>query len=373
MDRWVLNLGLRYEQIQGADEAGRKLVDDADFAPRLGVTYDPGGDGETVLSLVWGRYFEPFLQQYLDTFGRVDPLSGFTEYERADRVGGLDCSGVDPADLTSPCWRPVDVVPFFPILVGQPNRGLERSSVEEWVAGYERQVTPEIGLSVHWVDRRWQDLWNGVERFFPETGEVRVEVINLPEAQRTYRALQLLLQKRFAQNWQLLASYTWSETEGNLFRADGLDSFGDFGDLIDLNRVNRLGPSPYDRPHQVGVYGTYRWPLGRNQLTLGTALRYRDGIPFHVERLEEAGVRFLTPRGSERLEGNFQWDLALTWDFRIAPQLEVEFKAEALNVTNEQEQLVVETLLNTGLAGLPRTVDDLQAPRSYRFTLGVRF
>lgn len=57
----------------------------------------------------------------------------------------------------------------------------------------------------------------------------------------------------------------------------------------------------------------------------------------------------------------------------MASQLEVELKAEVFNITNQQEQLVAETLVDTGLAGLPRTVDDLQAPRSYRFTLGVRF
>ena len=373
MDRWVWSLGLRWEELDGEDESGQRLVKDSDFAPRVGVTYDPNGDGGTVLSLVWGRYLEPFLQQYLDAFGRIDPLGGFTEYERQGMVGGIDCSLVDAALLDSPCWQPVDVVPFFPILIGLPNPELERSVVQEWVAGFERQVTPEIGLSLHWVDRRWHDLWNGVERFIPATGDSFVEVLNLPEAERSYRGFQLLLQKRFSDNWQLLASYTWSEVEGNLFRADGLGTFGDFGDLVDVNRVNRFGPAPYDRPHQLKIFGTRRWPLGRSQLTLGTALRYQDGVPFHFERLEDVGRRFLTPRGSDRLDGSFQWDLALTWDWRLASQLEVEIKGEVLNVTDEQDQLGVETLVDTGVASLARSIDDLQPPRTWRFTLGVRF
>ena len=372
-ERWVIDFGLRWEWVEGEDQDGRTLVDDEDIAPRVAVTYDPKGDGKTVLSFSWGRYLEPFLQQYLDTLNRPEPLSGYTEYDRLDFVGDLDCSTVDPSILDSPCWELFGVTPFFAILPADPSVVLERSVVTEWVVGYERQVTSELGLSLHWVDRKWDDLWNGVEDFDFDSGFGAIEVRNLDEAERTYRALQVLLQKRFANRWQLLASYTWSEAEGNFFRADGLGSFGDYASFIDTNVVNRLGPAPYDRPHQLGVFATVRWPMGRSQWTLGTALRYRDGLPFEVRRFEDFGIRFLTPRGSSRLDGNFQGDLALTWDLRMASQLELEIKAEVFNLTDEQEVLAVESLVDTRRPGLPRSVDDIQTPRTWRFTLGLRF
>ena len=372
-DRWVVSLGARWETVEGEDGDGQPIVDDSNIAPRVAVSFDPAGRGETVLSFAWGQYYEPFLQQYLDAYGLVEPLSGYTDYERLETANGIDCSLVDPAQIDSPCWFAFAQEPFVTLLAGSPNQRLERSRVEEWVVGFERQVTPEIGLSLHWVDRRWRDLWNGVETLSPQTGDVTVQVLNIPEAERSYRGLQVLLQKRFADNWQLLASYTWSETEGNLFRADGLDSFGDFGEFVNVNQVNRFGPAPYDRPHQLRVHGTRRWSWGRNQLTLGTVLQYRDGTPYQLEQFEFAGIRFLTPRGSERLPAALQWDLALTWDWRLASQLELELKTEVLNVTDEQEIQGVETLVDTGRAGLPRSVDDIQSPRAYRFTLGLRF
>lgn len=410
-DRWVVDLGVRYEQVEGEDSNGRPLVDDSDISPRVAVTYDPVGDGSTVLSFVWGRIHEPFLQSYLDGFGRAEPLTGFTEYfwddfdfdddgddgapgdpDGDDDDGGddgddgdlddpprPDCTVENPADVNSPCWVAVGADALRPLLFGLPNPDLERSSVEEWVFGYERQITPQTGFSVHYVDREWRDLWSGVERAVPgPSGEpddfdIFVAVENLPSAKRSYRAIELLLQKRFADNWQLLASYTWSEAEGNLFRADGLSTFADFNEFVDVNEVNRLGPAPYDRPHQLGLFGTYRIPFGRTQLTLGTALRYRDGAPFHRAQFEDAGLRFLEPRGSSRLDGVFQWDLAATVDVRLASQLELELKAEVFNITNDQEQLAAETLLDTGLEGLARSIDDFQLPRALRFTLGLRF
>lgn len=371
-ERWVVDLGMRWEAVEGEDQDGQILVEDEDIAPRLAVTYDPKGNGETVLSFAWGRYLEPFLQQFLDGFGRPEPLSGFTEYERRSQVGGIDCSRVDPSLLDSPCWQPVAAVPLFPILPTGPQRRLERSRVNEWVIGYERQVTRELGLSLHWVEREWSDLWNAVARL-DAIGDPVLEVRNLDEAERSYRALQVLLQKRFANRWQLLGSYTWSETEGNFFRSDGLGDLADFSQVVETNVVNRLGPAPYDRPHQFGLFTTIRFPRGRSQWTLGSALRYRDGVPWEVRRLEEAGVRFLEPRGARRLGGVFQWDLAATWDLRMASQLELELKAEVFNLSDEQQQLAAETLIDTGLVGLPRTVDDLQTPRTWRFTLGLRF
>ena len=377
LDRWLLSLGLRWESVEGRDEAGGRLVDDGDLAPRIALSWDPTGDGEVVLSATWGRFYEPFLQQYLDAYGRIDPLTGFTEYQRRDRIAGVDCGQVDPGDLASPCWQPIGFVPFIPLLIGEAAPRLERASIDELVVGFERQVTANTGVSLHLVDRRWRDLWDGVLTVVDDQGSGRerfaTEVVNLPEAERQYRAVQLLLQKRYADNWQLLVSYTWSEAEGNLFSADGLDTFADFRDFVDTNLVNRFGPAPYDRPHQLGLFGNYQIPFERLLLSFGSTLRYLDGVPYEVRRREEAGVRFLTPRGSERLKGNFQWDLAAGLDVRLASELELELKLEVFNLTDEQQQLAAESLLDGGLFGLPRTVKDLQRPRSYRFLLGLRF
>lgn len=372
-DRWLITLGLRWETVRAEGGGGGRLADDQDLSPRLGLTFDLDRRRKTLLSFSAGRYTEGFLHQFLDAYQRLEPLSGFTEYERRGMVGEVDCTTVDPADLESPCWAPTGVTPEAALLPAQPNPSVERARVDEWTLGLERELGVNSGFSLHWVDRRWGDLWSGVQQFLPEEDLIVVAARNLPEAERSYRSLQALFRKRLANRWQLLVSYTWSDAEGNFFTDDGLDSLADFGDLTDINRVNRRGPAPYDRPQQAGVFGSYHLPLGQAFLTLGSSLRYRDGAPFQLEALEEAGVRFLTPRGSERLSGNWQWDLAATLDIELGGRLELELRAEVRNLTDEQEVLGVETLRDTGQAGLPVSLENLQTPRTFGITLGLRF
>ncbi|MCP4662298.1 MAG: TonB-dependent receptor [bacterium] len=367
--RWLIRFGLRYEAVRGADDVQR-LVDDRDVAPRIALSFDPGGDGKVLLSAAWGRYYEPFLQKYIDLFDIPYPLSGYTEYYW--NYSSSDCGLGDTSDLRSPCWIPYDVVPPIPIQAASPSTPLERSAVDELVVGFERQLSANAGLSLHWIDRRWRDLWDDLFSVDAD-GNVVAVVTQLPQARRSYEALQLLFQRRYAKGWQLLASYTWSRAQGNLFQNDGLSTFADFADVTDLNFVNRYGPAPYDRPHQLGLFGSYQFPLERVRLTLASALRYRDGTPYQRETLEDAGIRFLTPRGSERLSGVFQWDVSCNLGFRLAQEFDFEIKTEIFNVTGENRQLGTETLADTGLYGYPRSLGDLQAPRSYRLTLGLRF
>lgn len=375
LGRWLLSFGARFESVRGDDEAGRRLVEDDAVDPRLGVKYDPKGDGKVLLSATYSRYQEPFLQAYLDDFLRAEPFSGFTEYEWG-AFRGLDCGGENPADLFSPCWIPTGGVPFFRVQSAEPNPELERAAVEELSLGFESQLTAHTALRLTWVDRRWEDLWDDSLRVVVADGELFAvaAVRNIPEAERRYRGLQLLVQKRFSRRWQLLGSYTWSETEGNLFRSNGRSTFDDFSDVSEVNVVNRFGPAPYDSSHQLKLFANVRVPLGWGDLSLGTAARYQDGTPYQPERLEELGLRFLARRGSLRLDDVFQWDLSAALDLPLAATaVELEVKLEAFNVTDEQTRIGVETEVGTGRFALPRSIADLQRPRWLRLTLGLRF
>ncbi|MEM9597256.1 MAG: TonB-dependent receptor, partial [Acidobacteriota bacterium] len=376
--RWLVSAGLRYERVDGEDQGGRPLVEDGSLSPRIAVKYDPVGDGQTLLSATWSRFVEPFPQRLLDNFGRAEPFSGYTEYV----WGGLNedaaefCAAQDPNDPTGPCWLPAEVVDFAPIMVAPPNLNLDRSAVEEWVVGFERQLTANTALRLAWVDRNWVDLWDDrltVDLQNPAGPQLVAVLENLPEAERSYRGIQLLVQKRYAERWQLLAAYTWSETEGNLFQAVGRSSFADFDDVTDLNRTNRLGLAPYDRTHQAKVFANYRQPLGWGDLSFGTSIRFEEGTPYQAEQAEDLGVLFATPRGSLQLEDVFQLDLSLQLDVPLVRGMELEAKLEAFNVTNGRAQVGVETDLGTGRFGQPRTLEDLQEPRAYRLLFGFQF
>ena len=71
-----------------------------------------------------------------------------------------------------------------------------------------------------------QPIWRGVATDQQAATLVGEEITH----RRVYRGV---LYRQRLDRWQLLASYTWSEAEGNLFRDDGLDDLGSFARVID--------------------------------------------------------------------------------------------------------------------------------------------
>lgn len=390
--RWYFNIGLRYEDLEAFDESNTTLVDQQTVSPRLAVTYDFAGNGRTIVSASIGRYYEPVLHQFVDLFERTLLFSGFTDY-----IFDFDnpaCTAAAAVDPQSECWIDPLINPLSPETVTSVDPDLDRSFVDEWIVGVEHQIGRNVGLSLHYVNREWDDLWDDVffvtEFVDGQPVDFDSEFRNLDLARREYQAVQLQVQRRYADRWQLLGSYTWSETEGNLFRNDGVSFFGDFTDITDAGISNRLGPAPYDREHQFKVFGNYRVPVSEQVwVSMGTALRYESGTPFerlhfltedelgreftNAEFLESFIPRFVTPRGSSSLGNIFQWDLSLAVDLPIWKALDLELKTEVFNVTDEQEQIGVDRVDNFDTFGQPRSIFDIQAPRSYRLTVGLRF
>ena len=261
------------------------------------------------------------------------------------------------------------------------------------------------------IHREWGDLWDDVFTVEPlldangafqttDTGAFLIQGVNssiqnLDQAERELRSVQLQLQKRYSNNWQFLGSYTWSESEGNLFENDAFDDFADFSDLTGINDprfqsllqqdlANRYGPSPYDREHQLKLFGLFRVPLGKHGLTVGSAFRFESGTPYATQADGIFTIaRFLTTRDANELPDLLQLDLSLGLDVRLAKGFDLEIKAEVFNVTDEQDQIGVDPFVaqaeldgqvtNPGNFGQPRTIFDLQRPRNFRLTLGLRF
>jgi Carboxypeptidase regulatory-like domain/TonB-dependent Receptor Plug Domain len=378
VERWLVSLGGRFESIRATDRDLGKLIDSGTLAPRVAVTFDASGDRKVLLVGTYGWYYEPFLHSYLDTFSNFQTLSGYTPYTW--NAGDRGCAGKDPRNLDSRCWVAGVPVPFAREQPAFPNDDLRRSWVDEATVGFERQLTASVGVSLYYIHRRWHDLWdNVIEGIFSPGGRLlgtTSQVVNLPQARRQLQSLQLLVQKRYSDHWQLLGSYARSRTEGNLFddSGTGTSSFADFRDVSDVNLVNRFGLAPYDRRDQLKVFSNYRWAWRGVDLSLGSAALYESGLPYQMEVLDPLGVRFLTPRGSLRLPDVFQLDLSLGSQFQLLrPGLEIEARAEVFNLTNQKQVLAVDSLIDNGRFGKPASILDLQAPRTYRVTLGLRF
>ena len=113
------------------------------------------------------------------------------------------------------------------------------------------------------------------------------------QLKRYYKAIELTAEKRFSNNWQILASYTLSRAEGNheaVFASQLFDHSGDTcnvpavthhdsngnlvvdapavsGDCASILANNRRGLLSYDATHLVKIFAAYTYPFSFMSLT----------------------------------------------------------------------------------------------------------
>jgi hypothetical protein len=226
-------------------------------------------------------------------------------------------------------------------------------------------------------------------------------------ARRYYRALEFSANKRFSNNYQFIASYTYSSLIGNyegLFRNDNGQSDPNITSLFDLVSLleNMYGRLPNDRPHQFKFDGSYRTPW---KLMISGSFRAQSGIPFNAliphflyGDNEGFGVRrgtAIVPNTSSLLNGNSgkesavgssrtpfttSLDLGVYYPIQLGENRQLRLQADWFNVFNSQRAIRLdETLqINSGAPGVPATANPFygtgtiyQFPSNLR--LGVKF
>jgi outer membrane receptor protein involved in Fe transport len=351
--RLAVEAGLRWERQTGKSDVGVSTVDASVLAPRLSSTYDLTGDGNTLVTGSYGRYYQGIIQDFSDEFAQVAQLTNYDNYvwngttfvfQNRVQVSGAGSGFV-------------------------PNLDLKPSHMDEFTVGFQRQFARTLGAGIRFISRDWGNLIDDV-RTFNADGTIRREVINYEAAERTYRGVQLTAEKRFSDNWNLQASYTYSRTRGNHF----LDTFTDLGDYLDAqcrttvdltvgsngiipcsevnNGANKYGAPTYDRPHNFKLGAAYVRPVGPVNLTFGAVTEALSKYRHQQERT----VNVLTPgtttnsgqtatyyydeRGADPVEGT-EWymDTSVEGTWRIYNTAQAGFRAEIFNITDRQEQL----------------------------------
>jgi hypothetical protein len=322
-DKWqitkkmTLNLGVRYEY----DDNSSNTKDG--FAPRLGVAYAP--NEKTVLRAGFGKFYEfPATSIISDLFaGRV--ISSVFTFDTGEDLSAT--RGVLPTLPTSLCLLATGsggVAQISPAcraeLVANQNRlaaggfinteprlygNRKLGFLYQLNAGVQREVLPGLGVTVDYVGSRGHDqtglidlneprlLANGtIGRPGPSVFDADgtripsqarganfrrvLEYVTSSAFNSDYDALEVSLDKRFANRWSGRASYTLSRS-----RDVAAASAGNFG--IVNKRVNddfnpRLdyGLATFDNRHAFTTGGN--WNAWRD-FGLGATFRYYSGNP----------------------------------------------------------------------------------------------
>ncbi len=418
---WSMNLGLRYEQTAAETQANVTTIDTDALVPRLGVSFDPQGDGKYKLDVSYSQYAGRFNQNQFASNTSVGNPSLLYGYYIGPAGQGVDFApGFDPANY----FFYYAAVPTANVFV---DRDMSSPVTTEWSASAGMELPRGGFLKMTYVNR---DVGNFVEDAIDTTtGTTVVELDgviagefnniryrNTDQPQRAYQAVTLQGSYRPTDSWTVAGSWSYQlENEGNyegeLANQPAVVSvFGDFPELYVANRNFPMGRFDDYQEHKVRLWTNYALDLGRaGGLDVGAIVRYdtpltfsyqATNVPFSAIQLARDPGYLSAPRDQtlffgERGVGEFESttvvDLSLQYRIPVWRSVEPWVKTEIRNLLNDDSLVTFDTSVTPDSAG-PRDADGLPinfirganfgnatsaashvVPREYRVSAGVRF
>lgn len=380
-DRLAINPGLRFSMYRGRlANLDQTVYKTQGFAPRIGVSYDLLGDHSTVLKAHYGRYYDGMKAQF---YSSADPSNDdFSIYFWDPDAQEFILDFVDPGGTSTT----VD-----------PN--IKHPSVDQLSFGLERELFEDVSLQITYlykVNKNFIARVNTNARYEqvvyndPITGNSynvwnqttdpanNVYMMTNPVAgsyesvkitpERKFHSLQFVLNKRFSNNWLMLASYVYSKATGSF--DNDFDSQSAWTSAYDdpNNQINAQGKLTYDPTHVAKLQFSYLLPL---KINLGILAEYRSGWRYNrmlrIADLDQGAQNIMAEnRGSWRYPAQTRLDIRAEKSFKFGTH-NFSIIMDVFNVFNAGTT----TYILNNLGPEYGTVIEIMSPRAFR--LGVRY
>ncbi len=382
-------------------------IENTNVAPRFSVSWDPWADGKTRVFGNWSRYYD---RLFLATVsGEIGPDQANFTFVPDTTTHIITGQSISLGTST--------------ISVNQVDRDLVTPHTDEFSIGFERELAPEWSVGVTYVRREAYDLLQdqdinhftclgadavglrsesvcegeidkfGFTLFTTPTGGgnfafntaqsrandaedlytvnnsfnqvLRVGNFNSLD----YESYEVRILKRLHRNWQMQASYTWSEAFG---QAEDFNSgLGNDPSTVD----DEEGFLDFDQRHVLKFQAVTRLP---HEISLGGIVEWASGTPFSVIRTivdtDSTGnqfVRTFFPTGQrtdQRNEGIWRIDARVEKNFVIGKVQAAGF----INVENllDSDDLIINDINLEAFDGV-----GLDARRNFgrAFEIGATF
>jgi hypothetical protein len=349
------------------------------LAPRTGVVVKLTEDGKNVAKASYSRYFESmYTTEFSSINGNGINTSGVATYVFR---GDLNGNGtVDPNELGA---LKSQFVPKSNAI--DPN--LRDPKNDEIMFAFQRELANNWSLNVDWIQRWFRDATTDQDCFGIPCNQVASTVYqptrvvtdfgpdNLrgtaddrtltfydvkPEyvgkdtffhtncgnnvavdCVQRYKALEISVNKRMSNRWQLQGSYVWSRLDGiqpgintNSTTTRNVLDFTNPNNLIDLGAGPGQGRGANDQPHAFKLLGSYQAPWGIN---LGANYQALSGLPIDrtltVPLAQGSRSIAVDPRGTDRADRLSLLSLRADKGVRFSGH-RASFVAELHNVLN---------------------------------------
>lgn len=464
-DKWDLNrnfsfnLGARYDKNDATDSFGQAVANDSFISPRVGVTYDPFGNGRLRFNANYGSYVGRLAETVAGSGSPAGSPHYFAYIYEGPEFSGHSAEVVRQALTWFQQNGGLDRNPDAASVGGVSTRvlgSLKSPNMTEFTLGAGFQIGSRAFARIDYIDREWGDYYVSVTNTStglvtePKTGAVFdvTQVTNTDDFYREYQGVQSQAQFR-ATNWlQIGGSYTWSKLRGNAEgegTAGGPSSTGGwtftYPEYQGFDQNAPVGFLSGDQRHKARIWASATLPLGpAGNLNFSLLNRFDSGIPqsavgsVRLRATPAAGPQnpagwtgvanpgYVTPpltanyyfsdRGAYRLEDLTATDVAVNYSLPVFG-LQLFLGGEIFNVLGEQNVVneftgasrVVDATVRTWASGgtfcggkrcavfdpfnttpvegvhyvlgsqfgKPLSESAYQAPRSYQFSLGLRF
>ena len=398
-DKWRLdnnfsfNLGVRYDKNHGVNGLGAIVSNDYAFSPRLGVTYDPKGDGRWQFNASYAKYVAAINVGVADVSAAGSPAS--LSYLYAGPTINATCNPANPTatGCVTAEQAALEVLTWFTGLTpAQQNAllvyaavpgyslavkgSLKSPNVQETTIGATTKLGTRGQVRLDVVHRKYADFYASVTN--TSTGQSQPDpygnvydmtyLENSNASKREYNGIHVSGEYRLTDALQLGGNYTWSTLKGNV----GGETFGPVvGDLTypEYKAFAQYDPSGYlsaDQRNRVRIFGV--WDLinaTHNKLSVSLMETYASGTPYQAVgnitiqpyvtnpgylNPPSAVSYYFSPRSAFRLDSLNSTDLSFNYAF-VIPGLGAGFQfflePRVTNVFDNHAVLNVDTTVYT--------------------------
>jgi Carboxypeptidase regulatory-like domain/TonB dependent receptor-like, beta-barrel len=432
--RFNVNLGLRYEH-QTFTNAN------LNFAPRMGFFYDVFGTSNTILRAGYGIYHSQIVDNSFANYALGEPIGVFTYIATPGQVGFPTSIAAAPlpqfpaggsVPVRNLYVRPGQsayLAQWFPTsaLNGYPKALLNPYS-QQWTASLEQRLAPNWTVTLDYVGAHTLRIIRPLDVDGPSpfirTAQNQIRSAQAANCTRPYwiywyaqhsmtcgsatarnprppysviqtdvnngylhyNALDLNIAHSFSQGFQMLASYTWSQTLNNVDR----DTTSQNPNDTNFTQRQEYGPAIYDQRHRLVVSGVYIVPIVK--VHFGGIGMFGSGLPYNIvtgtTNSGDTGATTDRPfingavvgRNAGRGNGQYSVDPFLSRAFPLYhDRVALDIRAEAFNVLNHANFVGYSGTYGNGttagvgfgtpLAGITAQL----TPRSMQFTAKLSF
>jgi outer membrane receptor protein involved in Fe transport len=354
--RLSANLGLRFDRNAGANSAGDTVANDSAWSPRLGIVWDPTGEGKWSVTTSFARYVAALNNGVANSSSAAGNPDTYQFIYRGPSInaGGVAATPTEEAVQQAFDWffanggpnLPLNGSPNIPGVTPQILGSLTSPNVLEYAGGINRQFGNRAALRVDMTYRDYHDLY--ASRADQTTGQVTDKlgrpfdlalIENTDALTRRYGGVSTQATYRVSSALDLGGTYTLSRTWGNF---DGETLAGGAGLSANLFYPEYRqeawnypeGDLATDQRHRARLWATYGLPWVSG-LTVSALQTLESGVPYGA--VTSSGVDpqpfvinpgYLTPptgsttfyyftaRDAFRTEGQRRTDMALNYSYR---------------------------------------------------------